>query len=204
MPQISPAQFCALPLRVHMFLADVSLHDVWAVDLPGYRDGVSLSEFLRRASHDSPKRLPPAARALLRLRLFLGRIFRFEAEPNDAAAASFGRRLAPEDRARSSVVSGTQEGLFRVVYRFENEQLLEIQNRTGHAAALSALVGKPRWLSTLLCRLRAPENVGYAVLPGLDRSVPKTDYLSGPAENHSRNLGSAVASWHVTAGLVRL
>jgi hypothetical protein len=36
-------------------------------------------------------------------------------------------------------VSGTPEGLFRVVYRFENEQLLEIQNRTVHAAALSAL-----------------------------------------------------------------
>ena len=37
-------------------------------------------------------------------------------------------------------MSGTPEGLFRVVYRFENEQLLEIQNRTVHAAALSALV----------------------------------------------------------------
>jgi hypothetical protein len=143
MPQISPAEFCALPLRVHTFLADVSLHDVWAVDLPGYRDGVSLSEFLRRASHDSSNRLPLAARALIRLRLSLGRIFRLEAEPKDAAAVSFGSRLTPEDRARSSVVSGTQEGLFRVVYRFENEQLLEIQNRTVHAAALSALAESP-------------------------------------------------------------
>ena len=35
---------------------------------------------------------------------------------------------------------GTQDGLFRVVYRFENEQLLEVINRTAHAAALSALV----------------------------------------------------------------
>ena len=35
---------------------------------------------------------------------------------------------------------GTREGLFRVVYRFENEQLLELINRTAHAAALSALV----------------------------------------------------------------
>jgi Protein of unknown function (DUF2867) len=32
------------------------------------------------------------------------------------------------------------KGLFRVVYRFENEQLLELINRTAHAAALSALV----------------------------------------------------------------
>jgi hypothetical protein len=35
---------------------------------------------------------------------------------------------------------GTRQGLFRVVYRFKNEQLLEIINRTAHAAALSALV----------------------------------------------------------------
>ena len=142
MPQISPTEFYALPLRVHAFLADVPLHDVWAVDLPAHRDGVTLSEFLRRASQGGMNRLPPAARALIRLRLFLGRIFRLEAEPKDAVAESFGSRLAPEDRARSIVASGTPEGMFRVVYRFENEQLLEIQNRTVHAAALSALAEK--------------------------------------------------------------
>jgi hypothetical protein len=139
MPQISPKEFYALSLRAHTFLADVPLHDVWAVDLPTHRDGVTLSEFLRLASQGGINRLPPVARALIRLRLFLGRIFRLEVEPKDALAASFGRRLTPEDRARSFVVSGTPEGLFRVVYRFENEQLLEIQNRTVHAAALSAL-----------------------------------------------------------------
>jgi hypothetical protein len=139
MPQISPTEFYAQPLRVHTFLADVPLHDVWAVDLPTHRDGVALSEFLRQASQGGINRLPPMARALLRLRLFLGRIVRLEDEPKDALAASFGSRLTPEDHARSLVVSGTPEGLFRVVYRFENEQLLEIQNRTVHAAALSAL-----------------------------------------------------------------
>jgi hypothetical protein len=124
---------------LHTFLADVPLHDVWAVDLPTHRDGVNLSQFLLRASQGGINRLPPVARALIRLRLFLGRIFRLETEPKDALTASFGSRLTPEDRARSFVVSGTPEGLFRVVYRFENEQLLEIQNRTVHAAALSAL-----------------------------------------------------------------
>jgi len=138
-PQISPAEFYALPLRVHTFLADVPLHDVWAVDLPTHRGGVTLSEFLRRASQGGTNRLPPVARALIRLRLFLGRMFRLETEPKDALAASFGSRLTPEDRARSLVVPGTPEGLFRAVYRFENEQLLEVQNRTVHAAAFSAL-----------------------------------------------------------------
>ena len=146
MPQISPTEFYALPLRVHAFLVDVPLHDVWAVDLPTHRDGVTLTEFLRRSNRNRSdaadaeiNRFPPVARALLRFRFFLGRIFRLEDEPKDALAASFGSRLTAEDRARSSVVSGTSEGLFRVVYRFENEQLLEIQNRTVHAAALSAL-----------------------------------------------------------------
>jgi uncharacterized protein DUF2867 len=139
MPQISPTEFYELPLRVHTFLADVPLHDVWAVDLPTHRHGVTLSEFLRGASQCGINRFPPVARALIRLRLFLGRIFRLEAEPKDALTASFGSRLTPEDRVRSLVVPGTTEGLFRVVYRFENEQLLEIQNRTVHAAALSAL-----------------------------------------------------------------
>ncbi len=141
MPQISPTEFYALPLRVHTLLADVPLHDVWAVDLPEHRDGVTLSEFLRRASQVDAEinRLPPMARALMRFRLFLGGIFGLEAEPKDALAASFGSRLTAEDRARSFAVPGTPEGLFRMVYRFENEQLVEIQNRTVHAAALSAL-----------------------------------------------------------------
>jgi Protein of unknown function (DUF2867) len=149
MPQISPAEFYALPLRVHTFLADIPLHDVWAVDLPAHSDGVTLSDFLRRTRENKPHRagaeingFPLVARALFGLRFFLGRIFRLEEEPKDAAVASFASRLTAEDRAGSLVVPGTLEGLFRVVYRFENEQLVEIQNRTVHAAALSALAEK--------------------------------------------------------------
>jgi hypothetical protein len=140
MPKISPAEFYAVALRVHTFLADVPLHDVWAVDLPALRSGVTLAEFLRRNNQGEIVRLPTAARALFGFRLFLGRIFRLEVEPADSVTAAFANRLTPEDRARSLVTAGTPEGLFRVVYRFENEQLLEIHNRTVHGAALSALV----------------------------------------------------------------
>ena len=146
MPRISPAEFSALPLRANSLLADVPLHDVWAVDLPGLREGVTLEEVLRRADRDvfaprdaKMRGLRAAARALFRLRLLLGRLFRLEHEPDDAEAASFATRLTAEDRARSSVVSGTRAGNFHVVYRFENEQLLEVHNRTVHAAALSAV-----------------------------------------------------------------
>ena len=149
MPQISPAEFHSQPLRVHTFLADIPLHDVWAVDLPGYGNDVTLCEFLRRTrenkSHKSDSeisRFPLVARALFGLRFFLGRIFGLETEPQDAPVESFGNRLTVEDRARSIVEPGAKEGLFRIVYRFENEQLVEIQNRTVHAAALSALAEK--------------------------------------------------------------
>jgi hypothetical protein len=140
-PQISAMEFHALPLRVHTFLAGVPLHDVWAVDLPHPRERVTLAEFHRLTSqHRAIGRLPSSTRALIRLRLFLGRIFRLEEEPKGAPATSFAARLTPEDRARSSAGAGTRDGLFRVVYRFENESLLELHNRTAHAGLLNALV----------------------------------------------------------------
>ena len=74
MPQISTQEFERLPLRVHAFLAGVPLHDVWAIDLPRTRSGVTLDEFLRTASSCllTPS---PVVRALLNIRLFVGRLF---------------------------------------------------------------------------------------------------------------------------------
>ncbi len=139
MPQISTQECERLPLRVHDFLAGVPLHDVWAVDLPRARSGITLDEFLRTASVCllTP---PPAVRALLNIRLLVGRLLGWDREPAATAWESFAKRLTTDDRSKSLAPAGTREGLFRVVYRFENEQLLELINRTAHAAALSALV----------------------------------------------------------------
>jgi hypothetical protein len=139
MPQISTQEFERVPLRVHDFLAGVPLHDVWAVDLPRTRSGITLDEFLRTASSCllTP---PPLVRALLNIRLFVGRLLGWDREPAAAVWESFATRMTTSDRSKSLAPAGTREGLFRVVYRFENEQLLELINRTAHAAALSALV----------------------------------------------------------------
>jgi uncharacterized protein DUF2867 len=139
MPQISIQEFERLPLRVHDFLAGVPLHDVWAIDLPGGRSGITLDQFSRTASTClcTP---PPLVRALLNIRLFIGRRLAWDREPAATAWESFATRMTTDDRSRSLAPAGTREGLFRVVYRFENEQLLELINRTAHAAALSALV----------------------------------------------------------------
>ena len=76
MPQISTEEFERLPLRVHAFLAGVPLHDVWAIDLPRPRSGITLDELLRRAGAGlfSPS---PVVRALLNMRFFVGRLLLF-------------------------------------------------------------------------------------------------------------------------------
>src|SRR5262245_30277636 len=152
MPQISIQEFERLPLRVHSFMAGVSLHDVWAVDLPRWRGEVTLDEFLRTVnnctldtcgcSNSSALFTPsPLVRMLLDIRFFVGRIFGWDTEPT--TILTFANRLTDADRSRSLIAPGTRDGFFRVVYRFENEQLLELINRTAHAAALSALVETP-------------------------------------------------------------
>ena len=139
MPQISSQEFERLPLRVHDFLAGVPLHDVWAIDLPRMRSGITLEEFLR-ATGARPFTLSPIVRALLSIRFFIGRLFGWDREPNARVRETFAARLTAADLSRSLAPAGTREGHFRIVYRFENEQLLELSNRTAHAAALSALV----------------------------------------------------------------
>jgi uncharacterized protein DUF2867 len=139
MPQISTQEFERLPLRIHDFLAGVPLHDVWAVDLPRRRSGITLAEFLRAAGA-SPFTPSPVVRALLNIRLFVGRLLGWDREPGASVRETFAARLTTADRSKSLLPAGTREGPFRMVYRFENEQLLELTNRTAHAAALSALV----------------------------------------------------------------
>jgi hypothetical protein len=140
MPRASRREFDVLPLRVHAFLAGVPLHDVWAVDLPRQRPGITLDDFLRvtGARLFAP---PPVVRGLLNVRFFIGRIFGWDsAPPNAVVCETFADRLTPADRASSLAPAGTRDGPFCIVYRFENEQLGEVINRTVHAAALTALV----------------------------------------------------------------
>ncbi len=143
MPRISTQEFERLPLRVHDLLAGVPLHDAWAVDLSRTRSGITLDEFSRTARARLFFSPSPVVRALVAIRLLVGRLLGLDREPASARWGSFAAGLSTADSSKSLTPAGTREGLFRVVYRFENEQLLEVINRTAHAAALSALVETP-------------------------------------------------------------
>jgi uncharacterized protein DUF2867 len=133
MPKIPPREFLDLPLRVHSFLRDVPLHDVWVLDLPGGPEGITLLEFRSRSGGERTADIPSAANALLQLRFFLGRIFRLDTPKPGQNSASYFRLLDEADRVGSIVPPGSKDGPFDVVYAFQNEILLEIINATVHA-----------------------------------------------------------------------
>src|SRR5262249_16843867 len=104
-----------------------------------WRAEVTLDDFLRTAN--SCLFTPSSfARTLLEIRFFMGRLFGWDREPAASAWKTFATRLTGIDHWRSLAASGTRDGFFGVSYRFENEQLVELINRTVHAAALSTLV----------------------------------------------------------------
>jgi hypothetical protein len=74
----------------------------------------------------------------------LGRVFRWDREPERNKPPYFAEPLTGDDRERSIVPAGTSEKFFRMVCSFKNETLLEVINRTVHAALLSALEETPQ------------------------------------------------------------
>jgi Protein of unknown function (DUF2867) len=200
MPRISPPEFLAQSLRVHAFLAGVALHDVWAVDLPPIRKAITLQEFRRRAKrNDGTGQLTRPARLLFRLRILIGRVLGWDSGRSETPKELFAERLTPRDCARSAVPAGTQEGMLRVVYSFENEQLVELRNRTVHAAALSALVERSQsyrfylavyvrkrgWITPVYMSLIDPFR-RWVVYPALLRQIESA---------WTRAFGSDAAGW---------
>jgi Protein of unknown function (DUF2867) len=194
MPQISSHEFERLPLRVHAFLAGVPLHDVWVVDLPRVRSGITLDEFLRAAGA-RPFTPSPAVRALLNIRLFVGRLLGWDRESDAAARETFATRLTTADLSKSLAPAGTRQGLFRIVYRFENEQLLEVANRTAHAAALSALVETANayrfYFGVYVCKVGRLTAVYMAVIDPFRKWIVYPSLLRSVRTSWNQTFGTA-------------
>lgn len=139
--RVTAAEFRRINLRSHALLADVPLHDVWAIPLAGGGPGRTIRDAHRTLF--GSQRLPAAVRWLFRLRGHLGRMFGWDDERHDPPALSYVHRLTDADRMQSEVAPGTRQGSFRVLYVFGNEALSEIRNATVHGFMALALVPRP-------------------------------------------------------------
>jgi len=82
----------------------------------------------------TPPTLAPAiVKGLFRLRGRIGALFGWDEQRPAWHAESYVHRLSEEDRTQSLVAPGTPDGNFRLLYRFEDEQLSELRNATVHA-----------------------------------------------------------------------
>ena len=129
-----------LNLRAHSLLADVPLHDVWLVELPGGGAGRTIVDLRALLSMESLTAANLAVRFLFRLRAWLGLALGWDREPPDASGETFLQRLSAADRECSLVAPGTREGPFRVLFVSPREAISEIQNATVHGFSVFALV----------------------------------------------------------------
>jgi hypothetical protein len=140
--RVPAEEYEALDLRAHSLLADVPLHDVWAVDLPGGGPGRTILDVRSLMAEGSLAQSNAAVRFLFRLRGWLGRAFGWDREPRAASAESYLHRLPAAERERSLVAPGTPEGPFRVLYVAPREAISEIRNATVHAFLVYALLDR--------------------------------------------------------------
>ncbi len=133
------AEFRALDLEVHAFLADVPLRDVSAIDLPGGGDGRSLADVRALRSGDGALTASVPVRILFSLRLFLGRLFGWDRAVHAHEEHSYVQRLSDDQRVRSLAEPGTPDGPFRLLYQFPLEALGETRNATVHAFSCMVL-----------------------------------------------------------------
>jgi hypothetical protein len=172
MYEISKDEFERVPLRVHSFLAGVPLRTLYRMDLPGGREGMTLHEIneITGFGGEGEVEVGAVTKALFDLRGLIGRILGWDEVPALAESATYRSRLSEEDRARSRVKPGTAMGISRVLYRFENELLAEIVNRTvhcfwvmasektatGYALYLAVYVKKLNWFTPVYMALITP------------------------------------------------
>ena len=120
-------------------LADVPLHDVWAIALRGGGPGRSIEDALAVSPLRRGGSQHVLVRGLFALRHAAGRLLGWDALLHDGAGDSYLQRLTDDERSRSSVRPGTVERGFRLLYVFRREALAEVRNATVHAFLALAL-----------------------------------------------------------------
>src|SRR4029450_660061 len=138
--RVDREEYDQLDLRAHSLLADVPLHDVWLVDLPGGGPGHTILDLRALLSLESSPPAKGAVRFLFGPRAWLGRVFGWDREPPQASRETYLQRLTAADRESSLGAPGTPEGPFRVLFLSPREAISEIQNPTVHGFSVFAFV----------------------------------------------------------------
>ena len=192
MARICAREFLDLPLRVHSFLRDVPLHDVWVVDLPGGREGITLLEFRSRSGAGRTEDIPYATKALLQLRFLLGRIFRLDTPSPGQKSASYIRLLNEADRVRFAGATGIEGRLLRrCICVPERDAPGNHQRNRACVLGANAHADLGR-IPALLGDIRETGALDYAGVQGPDRSVPSMDRLSASSEQSTRAMDRAL------------
>jgi Protein of unknown function (DUF2867) len=137
--RIDPVEYGRLGLRAHSLLADVALHDVWAVDLPGGGPGRTVLDVLAAISVKSLRRVTPTVTFLFWLRGWLGRVLGWDRARQHPPRDSFVSRLTAADREASLVTPGTPDGSRWTLFVSSRESISELQNTTVHAFSVMVL-----------------------------------------------------------------
>jgi hypothetical protein len=138
-----PSDYRQIKLRAHELLADVYLHDVWQVELPGGGPNRTIADVRSLMSLNMLAQMNPVVRALLSLRRLLGRVFRWDSARRLPKAKSFLESLPEGDQMRSLVKPGTADGPFTILYVDSHEAIGEIRNATVHGFSVLALEPHP-------------------------------------------------------------
>ena len=135
--RIPKEHYLQKPLRVHAFLADVPLHDVWAFRLQHSRKRKTLRDFRALLSDGSMETVNPVVKLFFKLRTVLGQVFGWDGQTQQITEDSYIHRLTAEDREKSICKPGSSTiDPFHLIYECKDEVLEEAMNTTVHAFSL--------------------------------------------------------------------
>jgi hypothetical protein len=184
--RVSPELFQTRDFRVNHLLADVPLHDVWAVDLKGH-PSPTLEDLANAFQRFSPFQASPIHMGLGVVRELACQALGWEDPRWYDPEASLLNRLTEEDRRRSTTESGTTRGIWKVLYAHPREGVVETMNGTAHVAVAATIgdgPGGPRlflsfrvrevnWTTSWYMRLIDPSR-RYFVYPTLLKQFAHT------------------------------
>lgn len=142
--RIDPEEYERIELRAHSLLADVPLHDVWAVDLPEGGPGLTVLDLQSAISVKSLRSATPVVKFLFRFRGWLGHIFGWDRERQHPPRDSFISRLSATDQQTSLIAPGTPDGSRWTLFVSPRESISELQNATVHAFSVVVMAERPR------------------------------------------------------------